>query len=141
MNALTIDTKAIASSVAALQSVLPVPLKPITSKAQYGKTVQFLNVLIDQVGDSEDHRLMFLLEAVAHLIETHEVKRIKLPDSNPAHVLGFLMEQNKLKQADLAAEIGAQSVVSSILSGKREINGRQAKALGKRFGVSADAFL
>ena len=51
------------------------------------------------------------------------------------------MEQQSLKQTDLSGEIGGQSVVSDILNGKREINARQAKALGARFGVSAAAFL
>ena len=45
-----------------------------------------------------------------------------------------------MKQSDLAAEIGGQSVESDILSGKRAINARQAKALAARFGVSAAAF-
>ncbi|MFQ6757571.1 hypothetical protein MWR57_03025 [Desulfovibrionaceae bacterium CB1MN] len=40
-----------------------------------------------------------------------------------------------LKQSDLFAEIGGQSVVSEILVGKREINARQTKALAARFGV------
>ena len=51
------------------------------------------------------------------------------------------MDQHDLKQHDLAAEIGGQSVVSDILNGNREINARQAKALAARFKVSALAFL
>jgi HTH-type transcriptional regulator/antitoxin HigA len=51
------------------------------------------------------------------------------------------MDLHSLKQTDLAAEIGGQSVVSDILNGKREINARQAKALAARFGVSAGVFL
>ncbi len=54
-------------------------------------------------------------------------------------MLRLLMEINGLKQIDLADEIGRQSVVSEILSGKRQINARQAKALAARFGVSAAA--
>jgi HTH-type transcriptional regulator / antitoxin HigA len=141
MNALAIDTNAITASLEALQNTLPVPLKTITSKAQFNKTVQFMNILLDQVGDNENHRLTFLLDAVGRLVEAYEVEQAIVPDSSPAQTLAFLMEQNSLKQADLAAEIGAQSVVSSILRGKRDINGRQAKALGKRFRVSADVFL
>ena len=56
-------------------------------------------------------------------------------------MLRFLLDQHGLTQTDLAAEIGGQSVVSEILSGKRAINARQAKALAARFGVSAVAFL
>ena len=60
--------------------------------------------------------------------------------AKPVDVLAFLMEQHGLKQADLP-EIGAQSVVSDVLGGKRLLNLRQVSALSKRFGISADAFI
>ncbi len=57
------------------------------------------------------------------------------PDtSTPATVLASLMEEHGLKQSDLP-KIGAQSVVSTVLAGKRHLNLRQVKALAKRFGV------
>jgi HTH-type transcriptional regulator/antitoxin HigA len=54
--------------------------------------------------------------------------------------LKYLMEQRGLKQTDLS-EIGSQGVVSQILTGKRELNIRQVRALSKRFGVSAATFV
>jgi HTH-type transcriptional regulator/antitoxin HigA len=51
------------------------------------------------------------------------------------------MEEHNLKQADLAEELGGQSIVSTILNGKRELNTRQVKALAKRFNVSPAVFL
>lgn len=57
------------------------------------------------------------------------------PDtSTPATVLASLMEEHGLKQSDLP-EVGAQSVVSALLAGKRRLNLRQVKALAKRFSV------
>ncbi|MCD8517956.1 MAG: helix-turn-helix domain-containing protein [Burkholderiaceae bacterium] len=50
------------------------------------------------------------------------------------------MQQHGLKQKDLP-EVGSQGVVSEILSGRRELNVRQVRALAKRFGVSAKTFL
>jgi HTH-type transcriptional regulator/antitoxin HigA len=64
-----------------------------------------------------------------------------MPDAAPADVLRALMEANGLRQLDLAPIFGAQSNVSEILNGKRQINARQARALGQRFGVSAAAFV
>ena len=52
--------------------------------------------------------------------------------------LAFLMEQHGLRQSDLP-EVGAQSVVSAVLSGKRELNLRQTQALARRFGVQMEA--
>jgi HTH-type transcriptional regulator/antitoxin HigA len=61
------------------------------------------------------------------------------PDtSTPATRLAFLMEQHGLRQCDLP-EVGAQSVVSEVLSGKRALNLRQTQALAKRFCVPMDA--
>jgi HTH-type transcriptional regulator/antitoxin HigA len=45
-----------------------------------------------------------------------------------------------LKQKDLP-ELGSQGVVSEILSGKRELNLRQIKALSKRFNVPVSVFV
>jgi HTH-type transcriptional regulator/antitoxin HigA len=50
------------------------------------------------------------------------------------------MDEHGLTQSDLS-EVGSQGVVSEILSHKRQLNGRQIKALSKRFGVSASVFL
>jgi len=46
----------------------------------------------------------------------------------------------ELTQKDLP-EIGAQSVVSAVLSGKRRLNVRQIARLSARFGLRADAFM
>jgi len=61
--------------------------------------------------------------------------------AKPADVLGFLMREHGLRRADLAPIFGAQSNVSEVLNGKREINARQARALAERFGVSAAVFI
>ncbi|EQA34999.1 DNA-binding helix-turn-helix protein [Leptospira inadai serovar Lyme str. 10] len=50
------------------------------------------------------------------------------------------MEENGLTQKDMA-ELGSQGVVSEILNGKRELNIRQIKALGKKFKVSPAVFI
>jgi len=64
-----------------------------------------------------------------------------LPEVSPTGTLRFLMDQHELRQADLAGLFCSQSNVSKVLSGKREINARQARALAQRFGVSAAAFI
>jgi HTH-type transcriptional regulator / antitoxin HigA len=141
MNSTVIDTKAITSAWQALQSSLPIPLKTIKTEKHYQSAVRLMNELLDQVGDDENHKLAVLLDTVALLVANYERDQVAVPNGTPSDVLRFLMEQNHLKQADLIPEIGSQSVVSSVLSGKRVVNGRQAKALAARFGVSSDLFL
>jgi HTH-type transcriptional regulator/antitoxin HigA len=55
-------------------------------------------------------------------------------------MLKYLMEPHGVRQADLA-EIGSQGVVSEILSGKRQLNLRQIRALAARFHVLPSVFL
>jgi HTH-type transcriptional regulator/antitoxin HigA len=100
-----------------------------------------MNGVLDIVGDNEKHELAGLLELLGQLVEDYEKEHHVIPDADPREVLRLMMEKNGLKQIDLADEIGRQSVVSEILSGKRGINARQAKALAARFGISAAAFI
>jgi len=64
-----------------------------------------------------------------------------LSDATAAAVRAYLMQEDGLKQSDLAAELDRQSIVFAILTGKRELNARQAKALSMRFKVSLAVFL
>ena len=116
-------------------------LSPIHSKAQYQRMVQLMNSLVDEVGDNEKHPLADLLEIVGDIIAAYEDRHHPIADAEPREVLRLLIEQNGLQQKDLSAELGSQSVVSEILSGKRTITARQAKALAVKFGIAAGAFL
>ena len=141
MTAMAFDPKTLASTWNAFQRALPVRLAAIHTQADHERAAEFMNQLLDVVGDDEEHELADMLELLGQLIEDYEGQYYVLPNAEPAQVLRFLMEQNGLKQADLAAELGTQSVVSEVLSGRRQINARQAKALAQRFSVSAAVFI
>lgn len=55
-------------------------------------------------------------------------------------MLRFLIERHGLKQRDLAAELGGESVVSEVLSGKRKLHAAHIDQLSKRFHVSPAVF-
>ena len=118
-----------------------VPLGPITSERDYKRRVTVMDELLDRIGANESHRLMPLLDLVTKEVEAYEAKQQALPEAAPSKVLAFLMEEHNLKQADLAKELGGQSIVSAILNGKRELNTRQVKALAERFKASPAVFL
>lgn len=118
-----------------------VPLGPITSKKDYERRVQVMDELLDRIGANESHRLMPLLDLISKEVEAYETKREKTPEATPAQVLGYLMAEHGLKQADLSEALGGQSIVSAVLNGKRELNTRQVKALAARFKVSPAVFL
>src|SRR5215471_7368587 len=72
-------------------------------------------------------------ELLTLLIEDFEEKRYRIPKAKPLDVLRFLMEQHELLQKDLADVFGTPSIVSEVLSGKRELNKDQIARLSQRF--------
>lgn len=86
----------------------------------------------------EEQRLLALL---SRLIEDYEDRTFPVPDSLPHQTLRFLMEQNDLRQTDLAPIFGSRGRVSEVINGKRAISKAQAKALGEFFKVSPDLFI
>ena len=108
---------------------------PIANKAQYERAFAFVEQVFDQVAADPAHPLGGLVDLLAERIRAYEDRVHPWPDSStPITVLASLMEEHGLTQSDLP-EVGAQSVVSAVLAGKRSLNLRQVKALANRFGV------
>jgi HTH-type transcriptional regulator/antitoxin HigA len=80
------------------------------------------------------------IELLTLLIERYEEEHFALPQASPADVLRFLLERHGLKQRDLAGDLGGESVVSEVLSGKRKLNAAHIEQLSKRFHVSPAVF-
>jgi HTH-type transcriptional regulator / antitoxin HigA len=125
----------------ALATRAPVKLSTVQSERHYRAMVDFMNKLLDKIGDRENHPLMGLLDIVTIFVRDYEGRSVEMPDAEPSAVLRLLMEQHDLRQTDLAKIFGSQSNVSEVLNGKREINARQARVLAKRFGVSPAVFI
>ena len=137
---MSINPKDLASgAVAHWEHLAPILTAP-QSPDDHEHLVAVLKEVLDAGGADETSSLATLAERIGDLIEAYETKHHSIPDASPVGVLVFLMEQHGLKQADVP-EIGAQSVVSEVLSGKRRLNIRQVSALSKRFGISANAFI
>lgn len=117
-----------------------VPLKAIRTRKDYSRAVEALGALLDAGAADQKHPLAELAAALGLLIEAYEARDEPVPRGAPREVLRFLMQQHALTQSQLP-EVGSQGVVSEVLSGKRELNGRQIRALAERFGVDPRAFL
>lgn len=125
-----------------IQDQLPVisPYLAIRTDAEYDERVDLMNKLVDEIGDDPEHPLYRVIETLAVLVEAYDDEHHALPDVSGVDALKFLMEQHGLKQSDLP-EVASQGVISDVLHGHRQINARQARALGERFGVPAGVFL
>ena len=80
------------------------------------------------------------IELLTLLIERYEEESYTLPKASPRQVLRFLLARHGLKQRDLAGDLGGESVVSEVLSGKRKLNAAHIEQLSKRFKVSPAVF-
>jgi HTH-type transcriptional regulator/antitoxin HigA len=108
--------------------------------ADFDVLVETLDELLDMVGDDESHPLMGLVHRLGDLVSAYEQQHQPMPHGDGRAVLAFLMATHQLTQADLA-DVAPQSVISELLSGKRQFNVRHIKALSARFGVSVETFL
>jgi antitoxin component HigA of HigAB toxin-antitoxin module len=81
-----------------------------------------------------------LIETMTALILQYEEEIEPCPDSSPAGVLRYLMEERGLRQVDLAPVLGSKSYVSQILSGHRPIGKDAAAKLAAFFQVNPRSF-
>ena len=111
---------------------------PITSERQHAEYLSVLDKLAskNELTQEEDKYAQVLMM----LIEAYEEEKHAIPEASAVDVLRTLMEANGLRQKDLASIFGSESVVSEVLSGKRDINKNHIEKLSKRFSVSPAVF-
>ena len=120
--------------------VAPLLEKPRT-EAEYDRLVSMLNSLLDLVGFDETRAVNRLIEGIGDAVAAYDDEHYPPPpDVSGPEMLRSLMLDHGLRQSDVP-ELGAQSVVSAVLSGKRRISAEQAIRLGRRFKLDPDAFL
>lgn len=135
MPLLTIDSKAYGELLAAKRPTV------VHDDEEHGAAMAYLAELA-QKEDRATPEELELLNLLATLVEDYERKRWSRirKKFSPSEMLAFLMEENGVKQSDLAG-VASQSNISAILAGKRQVGPVTAVKLGKRFHVSPELFL
>lgn len=111
---------------------------PITSARQHEEYLAVVAKLAsNDHPTSEEEKYA---EILITLIEAYEERHHPIPDVSPVEVLRALMDANNLRQKDLAAILGSESIVSEILHKKRALNKTHIERLSKRFHVSPAVF-
>lgn len=118
--------------------VSPLLTKP-QSEADYDALARALDELLDIVGEDETHPFMGLVDIIGDWIEAYDEHR-PMPVASGVDVLRYMMREHGITQSDLPG-VGAQSVVSEVLSGNRQLNLRQIRWLAERFGVTVETFI
>ncbi|QWF70860.1 hypothetical protein KEF85_16355 [Methylomonas paludis] len=112
----------------------------VHSEDDYVQAMATIEVLLDEIGDDEEHPLADVLDFLSDQAKAYEEEHVVIPEAEPQEVLRFLMEQLDLRQDDLQ-DCAPQGRISDILTGKRSISKDLAKRFAQRFHVRADVFL
>jgi HTH-type transcriptional regulator/antitoxin HigA len=113
---------------------------PIRDESHYEELLAFVDEAFERFGNDESHPVFGLVSIVADRIREYEDRVHPWPQMPPHEFLRQLMTERDIRQSDLP-EVGSQSVVSEVLSGKRSLNLRQVKALSERFNLPMEAFV
>ena len=112
-------------------------LKPILTDEDYEAALARVREIFDSdPGTPEGEELRVLID----LVERYE-SDIVMEYPDPVEAIRFRMEQAGLKQRDLIPFIGSRAKVSEVLSGKRDLTMRMARALHEHLGIPADVLL
>lgn len=81
------------------------------------------------------------LELLAKLVEDYERERFKFERPDPVEAILFRMEQQGLRQKDLAPILGGKSRVSEVLARKRPLTLGMVRALSDTLHIPADLLI
>lgn len=81
------------------------------------------------------------LDVLVNLVEHYEEKQAPMGFPTPVAAIEFRMEQGELAPRDLVPYIGSRAKVSEVLSGRRPLTMRMARALHEHLGIPAEALL
>src|SRR5712692_3593089 len=119
-----------------VERFLPVP---IHSREQLEETENAIGELL-AVHQRTPAQYTFL-ELLSMLVSEWEDANVKIPRLTGRELLEVLIEERGLRQKDLIPVFGTESIVSEVLSGKRQMNLHQITGLAAFFYVSAAVFL
>jgi HTH-type transcriptional regulator/antitoxin HigA len=118
------------------------PLRPIRSEAELDAAIAMIDELTDR--DDLDAGAVDYLDVLGDLVERYEDKAHSIPtdDLSDAEMLTHLMEAKGVKQIDVARATGiAESTLSELLRGKRQLTRGQITKLAGYFNVGPGVFL
>jgi HTH-type transcriptional regulator/antitoxin HigA len=129
------------AGVAYLELVRRCPLRPIRSEAELDRAIAMIDRLVDR--DTLDPDAADYLDVLSDLVEKYEAKHhpIDTSDLTDAEMLAHLIEARAIGQVEVSRGTGiAESTISEILAGKRQLNRRQIGKLAAYFHVEPGVF-
>jgi len=115
-------------------------LRPIRTDAE----LDTASGVIDELTNRDDLSLAEsdYLDVLGDLVEKYEDEHVEMPHVSDAEMLRSLMDEKGVRQADVVRGAGiSKTILSLVLSGKRDLTRAHIKALSKYFGVGPASFL
>ena len=114
------------------------PPRPIRNRPQLRETLVHVERLLTKARRS--HAEDDYLSMLSGMIEHWEAEHVKVPTLRGVDLIRELLDENQLPQRALVDIFGADSIVSEVLSGKRELQRKHIEGLAGFFNVSPAAF-
>lgn len=113
-------------------------IKPIKTEANYRQALKRLELIFDAKkgtieGDEAD--------IIGLMIDDYEKKHYPIDAPDPIEAIKIRMAELKLKQVDLANDIGGKNRVSEVLNRKRKLTLDMIRKLANKLNLSADLLI
>jgi HTH-type transcriptional regulator/antitoxin HigA len=109
-------------------------IQPIKTEPDYQYALKRFEVIFDaKQGTTESDEA----DVLGLLIDAYEKKHFPIESPDPIEAIKIRMEEMKLKQIDLADELGGKSRVSEILNRKRKLTVEMIRKLTTKLNLSA----
>ena len=111
----------------------------ISTEVEYQRALERLELIFDSTPKDSEFKEAELL---AMLIENYELEfEPAFPDPDPIEVIKFKMEQNNLRNKDLAEIVGSKSKASEILNRKRRLTLNMIRRINRILGIPAELLI
>ena len=122
-----------------LELIRRFPLRPLRSDADLDAAVAVVDGLID--GDDLTNAERDYLDVLSDLVESYEDAAVPMRVVDDAEMLRFLIENRSITQSELARQSRiAESTLSEVQSGKRNLTRTQIGKLARFFQVEPGVF-
>lgn len=120
----------------------------IKTEHDYEEALEVIEHLFLQAKDTVDDPLNDLIDIISRAIERYELSQDDITNFNKEadninqeiSVLRVLMDQHNLTISEFKNEIGSKSLVSMILTGKRNLTKEHICKLSQRFNLNPSLF-
>lgn len=113
-------------------------IKPIKNNKDYRRAIK----RIDKIWDAKKNTPKGdELDILITLVEKYEDEKYPIPPPDPVEAIKFRMEQEGLKNKDLAPYLGGRNRVSEILHRKRDLTVKMIRSLYQNLKIPAESLI